>query len=146
MKNTNKNIAELIVKAQLASDAGKSAYTDLDRNINRYTKRTPDFMGYDVKVDLIAAAIKSINRCKSVFNYWVTATPDQNGYASILVYFTFKHEGKRYQISFHNPYGKADKLLPYVGKGMPMRWNKSIGGSRKACELLASIYDLNREC
>jgi len=145
MKDINKKIAELIIKAQLASDYGKyNCYTNLSLRMKPHFKRTPEHMRYDIKTNLIADAIRLANSTKSDFVYWVTKTPDQNGYASILVYFTFKYNGKRYQISFHNPYDRAKVLLPYIGKGMPMRWNKNTDGSRRACCVLAKMYNLNK--
>lgn len=130
-------IARAIIAAQVASDRGKHITSELnDLTFVRSSRR----MGYDVKVDLIYKALSMItNTRRSMFNYYCVKEPDQNGCDSVLVYFDFKMDGERHQVSFHNPYNQAKKLYKFIGTGRRTRWNKSLSGSRMACVLLSKV-------
>lgn len=120
MTELDRKIAREIVKAQASSDAGK----DLDRLDGHYLRHSK-YLGYSYKTMAIKRAIDLINGSKeSMFRYYVVESDDQNGYPSLITYFKFKLSGKGYQISFHTPMDQAELLLPYVGKGMKMRWDK----------------------
>lgn len=122
MTKLDKRIASEIVKAQASSDAGKH----LDRLDGHYLRRAK-YLGYGYKTMAIKRAIDLINGSKeSMFRYYVVESDDQNGYPSLISYFMFRHEGIRYQISFHTPMDQAELLRPYVGKGMKMRWDKKL--------------------
>lgn len=131
-------IIRQICLAQIASDAGKG--------LNRVSMREdhgPHRNGYDDKIKFIVNAITAINsrrNNKSIW-YYCTECDDQNGYPSVLVYFSVKVDGKRYQISFHNPWNRSSELIPFIGKGTVMRWNRSIS-SWIVCKILVNHYNL----
>ena len=131
-------VARAIVNAQAASDSGKG----MDRL--RYRKDTSvKNAGYRAKVACICSALKMLDGYKSTcFHYYVMEAGDQNGYLSILVYFDISlPNGERCQVSFHNPYGSSQKLIPYIGKGRVTRWRKSTP-SVESCEKLITAFDL----
>lgn len=139
--NTDKYIGRYIVKAQIASDAGKGI--DEISTTYKSTEKGPLEMGYDVKPILIANAIKLIRSTKkSCFNYYVVKAADQNGFSSILVYFDWRNpvDGKRYQVSFHNPWNKSDILFPYIDTGRKTHWRKSTS-SRLTCMKMIEAYN-----
>lgn len=136
-KDVNKFIALAIVSAQIASDAGKRIHI-LDIK-NKYAQYT----GYDSKVHFQIRALEMIRTSKKTkFNYYVVRSADQNGYDSILVYFDFKIDGKRRQVSFHNPTSCSGKLRKYIGSGRVTRWNKDKNSSRDSCQELIDYYGL----
>lgn len=102
----NKQIAKYIILAQIASDGGKDIYErELIGKWHRYwddatvNEKVAD-SGYEYKSEYIRKAILRINAlgpAKCGFNYWATT----NGHTHI-VYFSFKLDGERYQISFHD--------------------------------------------
>ena len=135
----NAMIALRIFQAQKASDAGKG----LERlNASRDISRPCDVFRYGFKEKPILEALRLIRRNKTQFNYWVVEGPDQNGYPSIIVYFDFKIEGTRYQVSFHNPLNRCgNELLSYVNTGRATRWRKSIS-SVESCNALQRYYNI----
>lgn len=97
-KNVEARIALCIIRAQKSSDAGKG----IDRiSLSKKLSR-PCMIGYGFKEADIVEAIRLIRRNKTQFNYWAEFAPDQNGVNSIVVYFDFKIDDERYQVSFHN--------------------------------------------
>jgi hypothetical protein len=133
MTDIDRKIAFEIIEAQASSDAGKRL-DRLDGHKLRYAKH----MRYAYKPMAIKRAIDTIRSTKnSMFKYYVVEADDQNGYPSIIAYFMFKHDGARYQISFHSPMNTADILLPYVGSGTKMRWDKK--SSIATAQLLNSM-------
>jgi hypothetical protein len=137
--NYNKMIAKAIIAAQTASDSGKW----LDRQImSGHNNRAPQNQGYSVKTAFIVRALSLIDGRKTDFRYYVTGmVPDQNGYASVLVYFQFRNDaGKKYQISFHTPQSEWKALHHWCGKGTPMRWDRKV--SFASCHELAKKYNL----
>lgn len=137
MEKFNKIIAKAIVMAQMCSDSGK--YID-GLNTSDNQKRYTDKFKYNRKVFHEVHAIKLINTNNSFFNYYVKEELDQNKFPSIIVYFGFKVEGKKYQVSFHNPTNRADELKPFVGKGFNQRWDKK--NSRETCQILIDYFNL----
>ena len=98
-------------------------------------------LGYGTKDGYILQAIRLISsRKESGYNFYVEAAPDQNGYDSYVIYFDFKIEGKRHQVSFHTFSDK--KFAAYVGKGRKTHWDHNLGGSRESCHLLIEKYNL----
>lgn len=134
-------IALRIIQAQASSDAGKG----LNRLSLEPDKARPcEVLKYSFKVKPILEAIKLIRTNKTHFNYWVEESPDQNGYDSIIVYFDFKINGSRYQVSFHNPLNTSGELKKYISTGRKTRWNKNLGGSFDACQELQRYYSIPR--
>lgn len=136
-------IAKAIIQAQIASDAGKGQHDSYGYHDTSHMYRGPRYLKYDLKVTMILRAINLIDSNKTYFRYYVEKVPDQNGYSSVLVYFQYKHPKKSIgtiQISFHSPLNKAGELKRYIGKGTPMRWDHQIGGSKRACNILADTF------
>lgn len=139
MSNIDKKIAEAIVYAQIASDAGKGIEILEGRNVFKYNSTVDK--GYHSKDGYIFSALNLIRNTKNCsYKYYVTAQPDQHGNPSFIIYFNFKVNGKREQISFHSFNKKLWKEL--VGSGTICHWQGGIGGSRKACQKLIGLYDL----
>ena len=139
MSNIDKKIAEAIVYAQIASDAGKGKLILEGRNIFKYNYTVDK--GYNAKDGYIFSALNLIRNTKNCsYKYYVTAQPDQNGNPSFIIYFNFKVNGKREQVSFHSFNKKMWKEL--VGSGTICHWQGGIGGSRKACQKLIGLYNL----
>lgn len=140
LSKNQKSVLRLIIAAQTASDAAK-VFRNPEIDPPRFPRNTHYWdQRYRCKADVIVRAIKEINGTQPMgINYWVELRPDQNGFPSVVVLFDVKVDGTRRQISFHTPYGKAQKLLPYVGKGRPTRWNGIIGGSRDDAKALAAL-------
>jgi hypothetical protein len=136
-----REIARYIILAQSASDAGKGSKF-------RYIpdSRGAFHFGYGVKTSYILAAIRLIRACnQNMFRYYVTGnTPDQNGNASVIVYFDVKLEGKRRQISFHTPWNQVEGTIleRLIGSGRKTRWDRNIGGSSDTCYDLAEYFHL----
>ncbi len=136
------SIARLVCLAQDASDSGKYEHVLNFRNTDNSVARE---RGYRIKTAYIEKAVKLINsnpRCG--WNYFVTGqTPDQNKNPSVIVYFEYKNDGNRYQVSFHTPWSLiSTDLESMMTKGRNTRWNHKIGGSRKDCQRLIEMFDL----
>lgn len=125
MKNgLNEAVARYICYAQMSSEAGKS----YNRSFSSSSKRTRNYIeyiyskGYYFKEYYILKAIELIARSKnSGFHYSVVDGYDQNGYQSYIVYFNFKIDNTRHQISFHvfcNDFHK------YVKKSSKTYWDE----------------------
>ena len=134
----NREIAKAIIAAQVSSDGGKDIATV---ECNKSLKRGPYYMGYALKDKYILRALKMIMSTKNGFAFYVNAEPDQNGYASVLVYFEYTYGSVKRQVSFHTPASKAGELYKFVGKGRKTHWN-GAHTSRANCELLAELFKL----
>ena len=139
--NPEREIARFIILAQTASDAGKGSKF----------KYIPDsrgaiHFGYGVKTHYILQAIALIRITdQKMFRYYVSGqTPDQNGNASVIVYFDVKLERKRRQVSFHTPWNQVEGTIleQLIGSGRKTRWDKEIGGSSDTCYDLAEYFHL----
>lgn len=122
-------VCKYIVLAQISSDGGKMI-PDIKDTLpigNVYFKK-----GYKMKDSLIMKAIKTIQCTKdSGFRFCVK---ECSGFRSraFIVYFNFKLDGKRCQISFHS---FNTKLERYINNSVSTRWDKK--SSRKTAESLA---------
>lgn len=126
------NIIHLVATAQAHSDEGKKpkSYYGIDVPILKFTGKTCE-NGYPGKDAAILAAIQIINNHKPMgVNYYVKNNGD-----NVIVYFNFKIDGKRYQVSFHSFFNELFKL---IGKGSPCRWEKKIS-SRRTCQILLGL-------
>lgn len=131
--NNKMFILKNILLAQIASDGGKGIEELIETSASKKEKYARK-MAYNKKEEYILQAIRTIRRSKTDVNYYVEEKGDQNGYPSIIVYFDFKINNKRKQVSFHTPYNKAStELYLLKGSGRKTRWSKNIGGSREAC-------------
>lgn len=133
-------IARLICLAEAASDSGKG-FSVL--TFRRTASDNANEYAYAAKPKYIRKAINLINSNPRLgWNYWVEQAPDQNGCDSVIVYFDYKVNGKRIQVSFHTPLGIARDLIPFIGKGRKTRWNKKLMGSIAACKTLIRHFNL----
>lgn len=119
----NERIAIAIISAQVSSMRPKGlaiALPEVMYNDPRLARAME--LGYAGKPSYILSAIKMINSGHSLFRYYVEQNGDQNGYPSIIVYVRFNRNGRRYEISWHNPLNCARKLIPYLNKGERGHW------------------------
>ena len=132
----NKAVAKAILMAQIASDAGKglNILNHINGDFDEHIKE----LGYRAKDGFIKKAINIIRSGGTDFNYYVDSGLDQNGNASKIIYFDFKVNGRRQQISFHSFSGWKG----YIGSGRKTHWNHDLGGSRMACQLLKKEYNM----
>lgn len=122
MNEIDKVISKYIILAQVASDGGKGINT-----LNNLfpTSRLVSYKGYDVKNVYIKKAIHMIQKSKdSIFRFYVK---EDWKIANYIVYFNFKLDGKRFQVSFHS----FKDWSRYKRKDYQTRWNKR--DSREAC-------------
>ncbi len=133
----DKAIAETIIMAQVASDAGKGIddlalkLTDNARNRNAQSH------GYNVKDLYILKALNRINATKSPdVRYFVTRDEHINSY---LVYFDIKLNGHRLQVSFHS---FSKKLKAYLGSKEPSHWDHK--SSRNSCVYMAQYFKITK--
>lgn len=134
MLNIEREIARHIVLSQISSDAGKGIK---ELHINGDKKAYK--LGYKIKDAHIEHAIKLINKNKlNSFRYWVERKPDQNGHMSNVVYFTYKNNEIRLQISFHC---FSRTIRGHVNKGVITEWTK-IKNCRENCGILKEIFNL----
>lgn len=134
MASVEKKIAEHIILAQVASDGGK----DIDdiRNILGQKSRNAWDFGYQVKDSHIFAAVSLIARYHvRNFRYSVSYGDASGVSGSLLVYFSFHLNGKRYQVSFHS---FNDNLVKYIKGSCPTSWDRK--SSREACMALRRFY------
>ena len=130
-------VCKYILLAQIASDGGKHRClwelpTMIPIGEVYYTK------GYNVKDSEILKAIKTINQSpKSTgFHFYVK---EVDGFRSraFIIYFNFKLDGKRYQISFHS-FNK--KMQRYSNNRFSTRWDKK--SSRESAKALANYLNM----
>lgn len=137
MKQILKKVIVLIASAQMRSDEGKilrnhhnDVYKGLSQEIITFKSNCCHY-SYDGKDAAIIAAIGIINKHPLMgVSYYV-----KNNGSNVIVYFNFKVDGKRLQVSFHTFSSELRKL---VGKGSPCRWKEGIG-SRETCHLLLKL-------
>lgn len=142
----DKSICSFIIKAQMCSDAGKGIYEDYKYPTWR---KTASEWGYNKKLYFIELACKKICQLKgkSGFHYYVEPANDNRWPRSPIIYFNFKLNGQRRQVSFHCPdvlwhnnrgvfYNYAIEHL-YDSEELhdkhATRWDRNRGGSRDAC-------------
>lgn len=128
MRCVDRRIAKAIYHAQAASDGGKGI-----SELQKWYAGSLRGAGYPAKDTQILLAIDLINKSHSkTFRYSVKRGRDQNGCSSFIVYFDFKIDGKREQVSFHS-FNK--KLWNYVKRSRASTWSKDRS-SRDSVELL----------
>jgi len=133
MTNIEKAIIRAIIMAQISSDAGKGIHRIYIPGGN-----FPAIKKYRAKEFYELRALKMItasHRCG--INFWCEFAPDQNGIDSVLVYFDIKVDGKRFQISFHNP--RIELFSEFVNRGRKTRWTADLSGSARSCQELARL-------
>ena len=136
-------IALAICRAQIASNGGKSSRILSKKAPEGCPQRNwniarNDFIaGYDHKDEQIQKAINLILSAHSdtEFNFHVT----ESGITRSLIYFWFRYEGRRYQISFHSYSDMFDKYITDRSEKYGTRWDEK--SSQKTAELLGSLID-----
>jgi hypothetical protein len=123
-----------IVHAQIASDGGKEiddlCFTEGALKMSKmYYKK-----GYNAKDSCIRKAIKNINACKNSGVYYNIKETYEFRNTCYIIYFNFKIDGVRHQVSFHS-FGKW-KETPECST----RWNHKLD-SRKTVELILKTYN-----
>ncbi len=124
----NKKIAELILRAQTASDGGK----DISWNTSRKAKRD-NSAGYWHKDKFVSEAIRLILTTENDFKFAVVK--DKEGKANFIVYFSTKVDGENYQVSFHSFNGK---LARYCKKSFRISWDH--WDSRESAKIIYRHY------
>lgn len=139
-KSLDKKVTVLLIKAQMCSDSGKGKeYNSFD---HPEWKKVSSKWGYDHKEQLIYAACDRISQLhgKSGFSFYFGTDDRLND----VVYFNFKLNNKRHQISFHLPYGVNERYLKSSNKNHHTKWDGKIGGSEEACQLLSDYLYYNK--
>lgn len=122
MNKEDKIIAKYIILAQTASDGGKGM-----KSLNRLfpTSNLACYKGYQAKDGYIKKAIMGILKSKnSIFRFYCK---QDKWVANYIVYFNFKLEGERYQVSFHS----FKDWSHFENSNCGTRWDKR--DSREAC-------------
>lgn len=114
----NKKIAELILRAQNASDGGKQI-----QNLVWSRKSYRDnCAGYPQKDNLIFAAINLIVANKGKCDFKFSVVYDNENVADYIVYFEAKPYGIKTQVSFHS----FDKRLErFIKKSFRIKWDRN---------------------
>lgn len=132
-------VCKYLVLAQIASDGGKHLWFGKD-DLSNSLSIGPVYRlkGYSVKDSEIIKAINTITRSKKStgFHFYVK---EVDGFRSraFLVYFNFKLDGKRYQISFHSFNLKLEK---FANDKFSTRWDKK--SSRESAKVLADYLNM----
>ena len=121
-----KRILKYIAEAQLHSDAGKGIY-DLEEYMQK------EGIGYAYKDKCIIRAIHLINTKKNSGVYY-NVKRDSSHIAYFIVYFNYKIDGKRRQISFHSFDMNLEK---FISKSCSTRWDKK--NSRANAKEIAEV-------
>lgn len=119
----NKRVARSLVLAQVASDGGKNiSYT---RDILPPYSIAAWENGYSDKDKYIRNAISTICDCHGMSGFSFSVQIDRECKADFLVYFTFRVDGKRRQISFHSYDGFLERFVDTSGRHHT-RWNRKM--------------------
>lgn len=133
MDRIDKIIAKYIILAQTCSDGGRGISTL--KNLFP-TSRLAYYKGYDAKDIYIKKAIQMIQKSKnSIFRFYVK---EDGIIANYIVYFNFKLDGERFQVSFHS----FKDWSKYERKDYQTHWDKK--DSRVSC--LRLYKEITKEC
>jgi len=119
----NKSIVRNIVLARVASDGGK--------NITSMKYILPPYSisawknGYQDKDMYIRKAISTICDCHGKSGFSFSVQIDKESKADFLVYFTFRVDGKRRQVSFHS-YDTFLERFVDTSDRHHTRWNRKM--------------------
>lgn len=141
----NKQIALLLVKAQMASNRGHKKESEIliAEKYNNRSEGINKSFGYYAKLIFQRCALELISKNETQFSYFVTRELDQKGRDSILSFFEFVgSDGEIHQMSFHCPANNGECLSPYIGTTSPKKWNGVVGGSISSAIELVNMYEL----
>ena len=126
-RNIDKEIAELILRAQNASDGGKGIMELVSKGKSVRDNRR----GYTGKDQFVFLAISMIVKGKSSFRFAVT----DGEITPYLVYFETRISGKKFQVSFHS---FDERLERFQGKSFRIKWDH--GSSRDSAVAIYRHY------
>lgn len=129
----DKAVCAYIIKAQMCSDAGKRIYEEYEYPSWRKEAKK---WGYSHKDKFIKLACQKICQLKgrSGFHFYLYLWD-----WCPIIYFNFKLDGKRHQVSFHCPRMSDADIKKWADRRTShheTRWDGNLGGSRYACWLL----------
>lgn len=140
-ENPDRYAARHIILAQSASDGGKYDWEEAE--IPRFLIPSDPHAckrawtrGYPAKDEHILCAVREIARRRGASGIHFYVTVDSERIAKYLVYFTFKIEGERYQVSFHSFDDRLRRFIKAGDRSHHTRWDHKI--SRDACCVLAA--------
>jgi len=142
MNSRDKKIAIDIIRAQVASDGGKHIGSLHEDSMWRAFYGVYQD-GYSVKDKNIEGAIRKILTYKnSSFKFNVRRSIDQNGYSAYIIYFNYKLNGERRQISFHSPFRNDSIYEKYCSRCRDnmITWDHK-SSQQNAVELFEMIYN-----
>ena len=116
MKDINSKIAELVLRAQNASDGGK----DICKICGSRKSHKDNLAGYSRKDPAIFSAINLINTRKSNFKYSVQYC-DSFKNPCWIVYFETRINLEKFQISFHT---FDRRFSRFENNSFRIKWNK----------------------
>lgn len=133
----NRYIAKQICIAQICSDAGKGIRELSFENdkTTLYKSVESRYAGKDIAIQRAISKINSLGN-KSGFHFYVTNKSGMS-YYPYIIYFDFKVNGKRYQVSFHSG---NDIFEKYIKKGTSHRSTWDHESSRQACQKLVDVF------
>lgn len=127
MQKIDKEIAELILRCQNASDGGKGI-TEL---VSKGKSVRDNRHGYEGKDDFLFLVISMISKGKSDFRFAVT----DGGITPYLTYLETRINGKKFQVSFHS---YDSRLERFKGKSFRIKWDH--GSSRDSAIAIYRHY------
>ena len=140
MTNIFKNVLMHIINAQVASDLAKGVEFPEYTRLKKYGFYNGLYYKdcYNQKDKELARALGLIDSHPRMgINYYVVRKSDQNGNSSNIIYFTFKIDGRRFQMSFHNFSRTIRFCYAEPRKGLQCHWERGNGGCRaEAVELI----------
>lgn len=128
----NKKIATYILRAQNASDGGKS----IDVLVSNKRSYRDNCCGYQQKDTMIITAINMIRSNKSSFKFAVIR--DRGLIAKYIVYFETRINNVKFQVSFHS---FDERLEKYVRNSFRIKWDH--GCSRDSAVTIYRHYNNN---
>lgn len=131
----DRNVVKFIVLAQVGSDAGKGIYELNACPLATESEQKAAERGkYAIKDRWIYQALERVaGKRNTEFHFYVT----DGEITPYLVYFDFKVEGKRFQISFHSFDSRLQKFYESSRKSRT-RWDEK--SSRESCERLVEYF------
>jgi len=126
-RNIDKEIAELILRAQNASDGGKG----IAELVSKGKSVRDNKHGYAGKDTFIFLTINMIVKGKTDFRFAVTDGEN----TPYLVYFETRISGKKFQVSFHS---FDERLERFKGKSFRIKWDH--GSSRDSAVTIYRYY------
>ena len=142
----DKEIALLLCRAQVASDGGKGGLFGRPTRDDKSLAARDFRAGYSIKDECILQAVALIAVSRSSFSFYIDGCDDPaTPIANAIIYFNFKIDGKRHQMSFHSLNGPEfwSFKKTFRNEKHRTRWQGGHGGSGRAAMDLVAEYDLD---